>query len=86
MAETPEDELVRIVNQPAAVIIEEQDESVRLAASVPDIGWQYENEIVSRGLSYASRHFAFQRAKEHTLRLVLRGDVVLRGRRSAGRD
>ena len=73
VAETPEDELVQIVNQPAAVIIEEQDESVRLAASVPDIGWQYENEIVSRGLSYASRHFAFQRAKEHTLRLVLRG-------------
>ena len=83
--ETPEDELIRTVNQPAAVMIQEQQEegeqeeegeetSVRLVASVPDIGWQFEeSDIVSRGLSYASRHFAFQRAKEHTLRMVLRG-------------
>ena len=94
--ETPEDELVRIVNQPAAVIVQEQEEDgtamqpqtqdeagnadeedapkpVRLAASVPDIGWQFDNDIVARGLGYASNHFAFQEAKGHTLRLTLRG-------------
>lgn len=96
LQETPEDELVRIVNQPAAVIVQEQEEDgtamppqtqsgtgdqdeegepkpVRLAASVPDIGWQFGNDIVARGLGYASNHFAFQKAKEHTLRLTLRG-------------
>ncbi len=96
LQETPEDELVRIVNQPAAVIVQEQEEDgtamppqtqsgtgdqdeegepkpVRLAASVPDIGWQFGNDIVARGLGYASNHFAFQKAKAHTLRLTLRG-------------
>ena len=90
--ETPEEELVRTVNQPAAVIIQDQEAEgaqsdgeqadgeaaapnpVRLVASVPDIGWQFEPRIYSDGLNYASRHFAFQRAKEHTLRLVLRGN------------
>jgi len=93
--ETPENELVRAVNQPAAVIVQEQqvepeqapeaeaeqaDEDtetarvVQLVASVPDIGWQFEDEIVSDGLRYTNRHFAFQRAKQHTLRLVVRGD------------
>ncbi|MDE0109679.1 MAG: chondroitinase family polysaccharide lyase [Bryobacterales bacterium] len=91
--ETPEDELIRTVNQPAAVMIHEQEEeaesdgevegeqeeqgeetSVRLVASVPDIGWQFESDIFSRGLSYASSHFAMQRAKEHKLWLVLRGE------------
>ena len=96
LVDTPEDELVRVVNQPAAVIIQEQEEDgtetqsqteggtgtedeeaepkpVRLAASVPDIGWQFDDDIVARGLGYASGHFAFQEAKEHTLRLTLRG-------------
>ena len=94
VVETPEDELIRTVNQPAAVIVQEEDEEetesqsqtetgtangeeeqklVRLAASVPDIGWQFDNDIVARGLNYASSHFAFQHAKEHTLRLTLRG-------------
>ena len=93
--ETPEDELVRAVNQPAAVIVQEQQaesgqtpqadraqagedtgpaRAVRLVASVPDIGWQFENKIASDGLRYTSRHFAFQRAKQHTLRVLLRGD------------
>ena len=109
--ETPDEELVRAVNQPAAVIIQEQeveteqtqdaetgqtqetqggqtqeteegqaqeDEAepnpVRLVASVPDIGWQFDPRIYRDGLNYASRHFAFQRAREHTLRLVLRGN------------
>ena len=96
--ETPEDALIRTVNQPAAVIIqeevqpaaadveeqvavaeegqeqeEEEETPVRLAASVPDIGWQFDSDIVSRGLPYATRHFASQRGREHTLRLVLRG-------------
>lgn len=96
LQETPEDELVRIVNQPAAVMVQEQEEDstamqletesgtgnqdeedmpkpVRLAASVPDIGWQFDDDIVARGLGYASNHFAFQQAKQHTLRLTLRG-------------
>ena len=96
VAATPEDELIRTVNQPAAVIVQEQEDEgaqsqaqaeegtedqeqdkaakpVRLAASVRDIGWQFENAIVSRGLSYTRRHFAYQRAKEHTLTLTLRG-------------
>ena len=85
VVETPEDELIRTVNQSATVLIQEQAEQgtqhqaeeaatpVRLAASVPDIGWQFDDDIVSRGLNYASSHFAFQHAKEHTLRLVLRG-------------
>ena len=46
---------------------------MRLAASVPDIGWQFENAIYSRGLNYTRTHFAYQRAKEHTLTLTLRG-------------
>lgn len=94
--ETPEDELIRSVDQPAALIVQELEEdgtgaqaetlgetgdeeqeetasAVRLAASVPDIGWQFENTIVSRGHSYTRRRFAFQRAKAHTLRLTLRG-------------
>ena len=96
LVKTPTDELVRIVNQPAAVLVQEQEvdgtetqsqteggtgdrgqeeepKPVRLAASVPDIGWQFDNDIVARGLSYASNHFAFQEAREHTLRLTLRG-------------
>ena len=81
--ETSEDEPIRTVNHPAAMIIREREQEVeqdqeelpvQLIASVPDIGLQFENAIVSRSLSHASRHFAFQRAKEHTLRLVLRGD------------
>ncbi|MYC65129.1 MAG: hypothetical protein F4X12_02215 [Acidobacteriia bacterium] len=125
--ETPEEELVRAVNQPAAVIIQEQEveaaptqvdeegqtqqveggqtqveeggqmqqveggqmqeaeegqmqeaaaepNPIRLVASVPDIGWQFDPRIYRDGLNYASRHFAFQRAREHTLRLVLRGN------------
>ena len=93
--ETPEEELVRAVNQPAAVIIQEQEAEggqtqeaeggqtqeaaaepnpVRLVASVPDIGWQFDPRIYRDGLNYASQRFAFQRASEHTLRLVLRGN------------
>ncbi len=94
--ETPAEELVRTVNQPAALIIQELEAEeaqtegeaegvqaegeaagpnpVRLVASVPDIGWQFEPRIYRDGLNYASRHFAFQRAKEQTLRLVLRGN------------
>ena len=85
--QTPGEALVRTVNQPAAVIIQEQEAEgeqaqeeaaepnpVRLVASVPDIGWRFEPRIFRDGLNYTSRHFAFQRAKEHTLRLVLRGN------------
>ena len=85
VVETPAAELIRTVSQSAAVMVQElegqgplaqamaQASPVRLAASVPDIGWTFEDDIVSRGLGYASRHFAFQVAKEHTLTLTLRG-------------
>ncbi len=85
VVETPEGELIRTVSQSAAVIVQELERStplgqavaqaapVQLAASVPDIGWTFEDDIVSRGLGYASKHFAFQVAKEHTLTLALRG-------------
>ena len=73
-AESPGEVLVRSVNQPAAVIVQAQGERRLLVASVPDIGWQFDkDEIVSRGLGYASEHFASEEASEHTLRLVLRG-------------
>jgi len=85
VVETPAGELLRTVSQSAAVIVQElegtsplgqavaQASPVRLAASVPDMGWAFEDDIVSRGLGYASKHFAFQVAKEHTLTLTLRG-------------
>lgn len=85
VVETPADELIRTVSQSAAVIVQELEGSgplsqavphaspVQIAASVPDIGWTFEDDIVSRGLGYASRQFAFQGAKEHTLTLALRG-------------
>ena len=78
--------IIQEEDQPAAAAVEdqaavaeegqEQDEEetpVRLVASVPDIGWTFDSDIVSRGLPYATRQFASQRGKEHTLRLVLRG-------------
>ena len=74
LAETPDDQLVRHVNLPAVVMTQEDSDGVTLAASVPDIGWQFDSEIVSRGLSYASNHFRRQEAKVHLLRLRLRGN------------
>ena len=73
LAETPAGQMVRKVDQHAAVITETTGDTVRLSASVPDIGWHFENEIRSRGLAYASRHFARQVAKVHSLNLTLRG-------------
>ncbi len=86
VTETPGELLIRTVDRPAAVIVQEQADgaeegagrdaaakTVRLAASVPDIGWEFEDDILSRGLSYARIRFAYQRAKQHTLRLTLRG-------------
>ena len=74
LAETPNDQLVRYVNLPAVVMTQEDSDGVTVAASVPDIGWQFDSEIVSRGLSYASNHFRHQEAKVHLLRLRLRGN------------
>ncbi len=73
LAETPSGELVRQVDRQAAVIVEKVGATVRLAASVPDIGWQFEDTIRERGLAYASQRFARQEAKVHSLRLDLRG-------------
>ena len=74
LAETPNDQLVRHVNRPAVVMTQEDSDGVTLAASVPDIGWQFDSAIVSRGLSYASNHFKRQEAKVHLLELSLRGN------------
>ena len=74
LAETPNDKLVRRVNLPAVVMTQEDSDGITLAASVPDIGWQFDSEIVSHGLSYASNHFKRQEAKVHLLELSLRGN------------
>ena len=72
--EAPSDTIVKSVDQPAAVITCEHDATLRLAASVPNIGWQFDETIKSRGHSYASKQFAQQQAKLHSLELVLRGN------------
>ena len=77
LAETPQGQLVRRVDQHAAVITETAGETIRLAASVPDIGWHFEDDIQSRGLAYASEHFARQQAKVHLLNLTLRGSWTI---------
>lgn len=78
LVDTPAGELVRRVDQHAAVITERTGDEVRLAASVPDIGWQFEEVIQTRGLNYASRHFKRQVAKVHSLKLDLRGSWAIR--------
>ncbi len=77
LAETPAGELVRQANLNAAVITERVGYTVRLAASVPDIGWSFDDAIGRQGLSYTNKQFARQEAKVHSLRLVLRGRWVL---------
>ena len=74
LAETPSDQLVRHVNLPAVVMTQEDSDGVTLAASVPDIGWQFGRTIVSQGLSAANDHFKHQEAKVHILELSLRGN------------
>ena len=74
LADTPNDQLVRHVNLPAVVMTQEDSDGVTLAASVPDIGWQFGREIVSQGLSAANDHFRHQEAKVHILELSLRGN------------
>ena len=74
LAETPNDQLVRHVNLPAVVMTQEDSDGVTLAASVPDIGWQFGRKIVSQGLSAANGHFRHQEAKVHILELSLRGN------------
>ena len=71
--ETSEDQLVRRVNLPAAIIIRESEEELRLAASVPDLGWTADVRQLRRGLAYGSRQYATQNAKLHRLEVVLRG-------------
>ena len=65
--------LVKSANLPAAVITQQQGVDVHVAASVPDIGWQYDPVELYGGLSYGSRHYAQQPAKVHELTLMLRG-------------
>ena len=71
--ETPQDQLVRRVNLPAAVVTREREGELHLAASVPDLGWDSDENQLHRGLAYGSRHYATQNAKVHGLRLELRG-------------
>ena len=61
------------MNLPAAVITRSQGETVHLAVSVPDLGWQSEDAELYRGLAYGSRHYATQDAARHLLKVVLRG-------------
>jgi len=75
--ETPKGQRVRSANLPAAVIVQEQDGKLRLAASVPDLGWDSNDRQLHRGLAYGSRHYATQSAKTHRLTLVLRGGWTL---------
>ncbi len=71
--ETATDQLVRSASLPAAVITREAAGELRLAASVPDLGWDSDDKRLRRGLAYGSRHYATQSAKLHRLKLVLRG-------------
>ncbi len=71
--ETVPDVLIKSANLPAAVIAQAQGASISLAASVPDMGWQYDPRELYRGLSYGVRQFAAQSARAHRLTLVLRG-------------
>lgn len=72
--ETPEPYLVKSANLNAVVMTQRQGRSIELAASVPDLGWDSDWDALEKGgLSYASRHYAQQEAKEHSLKLALRG-------------
>ena len=75
--ETPEGQRVRSANLPAAVIVREQDGELRLAASVPDLGWDSDDSQLHRGSAYGARHYATQSAKPHRLTLALRGSWTL---------
>ncbi len=72
--ETPAGQLVRSASIPATVMVQEQDGSVLLAASVPDIGWQSDRRVLARGSGHAATLYARQKAKLHALELVLRGN------------
>ena len=75
LIETSGNLLVRSVNLPAAVITKEQTGGgVRLAASVPDIGWEFDKRRVALGLSGGTSAFVRQEAKTHDLQLILRGE------------
>ena len=83
LAETPNDQLVRRVNLPAVVMTQEDADGVTVAASVPDIGWQFDQEIVSHGLSYANNHFRHQGGKSTYPGTELARQLAL-GRRRGG--
>ena len=71
--ETEQDQLVRSVNLAAAIITQQRGPEVRLAASVPDLGWQSDDAELHKGLAYGSRHYATQSAESYRLKVVLRG-------------
>ena len=71
--ETEQHQLVRSVNLAAAIITQQRDREVRLAASVPDLGWPSDDAQLYKGLAYGSRHYATQSAKSYRLKVVLRG-------------
>ena len=76
--ETPEAVLVKSASLNAAVMTITSGTTVRLGASVPDMGWQFDPAEIERlGLSYTNKQFARQEAAEYTLELVLRGNWCL---------
>ncbi len=78
LVETPPGEFVRSASHHAAVIVQQGADSVRMAASVPDIGWRFNKErIAVQGVDYGSERFERQVAPPHTLELVLRGKWCL---------
>ena len=78
--DTPAEVLVKSASLNAAVMTLRVGDTIRLGASVPDMGWEFDaSEIETRGLSYTNKQFARQEAAEYTLDLVLRGNWCLSG-------
>ena len=79
LVDTPSETLVKSANLNAAVMTVEVGDTVRVAASVPDMGWQFDPAQIERlGLGYTNKQFARQETAEHNLSLVLRGNWCLR--------
>ncbi len=77
-ARTPETYPVKAVNLSAALLQKSEGNNLRIAASVPDIGWSLDKREVARsGLAKSKDYFIYQPAKEHELLITLRGNWQL---------
>ena len=73
-ATTPETYPVKAVNMSAALLQEREGNNLRIAASVPDIGWSFDKREVARfGSAKSKDYFSNQPAKVHELSITLRG-------------